>query len=283
MSHKEIRASDIVETVSRLFQEAGHFLGEDVLEALRKARDSEESPVGREILDQILLNADIAARELSPLCQDCGSAVVILKVGQDARITGGDLYAAVNEGVRQGYAEGSLRKSIVQHPFSTRINTKDNTPSIIHIDIVPGDQLKITVMPKGGGSENMSRLAMLSPSQGRQGVIDFVVGAVEQAGSNPCPPLIVGVGIGGNAEKALFLAKESLLRPAGEHNPDPELRQLEEELLQRINALGIGPQGFGGRTTALAVHVLDFPCHIASLPVAVNLQCHSARHKEAVL
>jgi len=282
MSHK-IRTSDIVETVSRLFQEAGHFLGEDVLEALRKARDSEESPVGREILDQILLNADIAARELIPLCQDCGSAVVILKVGQDARITGGDLYAAVNEGVRQGYAEGYLRKSIVQHPFSTRINTKDNTPSIIHIDIVPGDQLKITVMPKGGGSENMSRLAMLSPSQGRQGVIDFVLGAVEQAGSNPCPPLIVGVGIGGNAEKALFLAKESLLRPVGEHNPDPELRQLEEELLQRINALGIGPQGFGGRTTALAVHVLDFPCHIASLPVAVNLQCHSARHKEAVL
>ncbi|MFC1999600.1 fumarate hydratase [Chloroflexota bacterium] len=283
MSRKEIQARDIVQAVSRLCQEACYFLGEDVIQALKKARDNEESAVGKEVLEQILLNADIAARELIPLCQDCGSAIVILEVGQDVHITSGGLYTAVEEGIRQGYTEGYLRKSIVQHPFSTRTNTKDNTPAIIHADIVPGDQLKITVMTKGGGSENMSRLAMLSPSQGRQGVIDFVVGAVEQAGSNPCPPIIVGVGIGGNAEKALLLAKESLLRPVGEHNPDPELRQLEEELLQRINALGIGPQGFGGRTTALAVHVLDFPCHIASLPVAVNLQCHSARHKKAVL
>jgi len=284
MGHtREIQSADIVQTVSRLFREATYFLGDDVLEALGRARDNEESPVGREVLEQILLNAEIAVQESIPLCQDCGSAVVMLGVGQDVHVEGGDLYAAVEEGVRQGYAEGYLRKSIVRHPFSARDNTRDNTPAIIHTDVVPGDQLKITVMPKGGGSENMSRLTMLSPSQGRQGVIDFVVGAVDQAGSNPCPPVIVGVGIGGNAEKSLLLAKESLLRPVGEHNPDPELRGLEEELLRRVNALGIGPQGFGGRTTALAVHVLDYPCHIASLPVAVNLQCHSARHKEAVL
>jgi fumarate hydratase subunit alpha len=280
---KEIHVDTIVQTVARLCQEANFFLGKDVLEALRKARDSEESSVARETLQQILQNADIAAKERLPLCQDCGSALILLKVGQEVDIKGGDLYAAVEEGVRQGYAQGYLRKSIVQHPFSTRINTKDNCPPIIHTDIVPGDQLKITVMPKGGGSENMSRLAMLSPAQGKQGIIDFVVRAVEEAGSNPCPPIIVGVGIGGTAEKAMMLAKEALLRPVGEPNPEPEIAELEKELLQRINALGIGPQGFGGRTTALAVHAEVFPCHIASLPAAVNLQCHSARHKEAVL
>jgi fumarate hydratase subunit alpha len=279
----EIHINTIVQTVARLCQEANLFLGDDVLKALRKARDGEESPVGRETLQQILQNADTAAKEHLPLCQDCGSAVILLKVGQEVNINGGDLYAAVEEGVRQGYAQGYLRKSIVRHPFATRINTKDNCPPIIHTDIVPGDQLKITVMPKGGGSENMSRLAMLSPAQGKQGVVDFVVRAVEEAGSNPCPPVIVGVGIGGTAEKAMMLAKEALLRPVGEPNPDPKIAELEEELLQRINALGIGPQGFGGRITALAVHAEVFPCHIASLPAAVNLQCHSARHKEAVL
>jgi len=283
MNCKEIQATDVVQTVSRLCQEANFLLGEDVLEALKKARESEESSLARETLEQILRNADISAEEHLPLCQDCGTAVVMLKIGQEAHIKGGDLYAAVQEGIRRGYAEGYLRKSIVRRPFSTRMNTKDNTPAIIHTDIVPGDQLKITVMPKGGGAENMSRLGMLLPSGGRDGVMEFVVRAVNEAGSNPCPPVIVGVGIGGNAEKSMLLAKESLLRPVGEHNPDPEIKTLEEELLRRINGLGIGPQGFGGRTTALAVHVEAFPCHIASLPVAVNMQCHSARHKEALL
>ncbi len=280
---KEIHVNNITETIARLCQEANFFLNEDVLRVLRKARDTEESPLAKGTLEQILENADIAAREGLPLCQDCGSTVVLLEVGQEVHITGGDLYAAVEEGVRQGYDKGYLRKSIVRHPFSSRINTKDNTPAIIHTEIVPGDQLRIVVMPKGGGSENMSRLAMLAPAKGRQGVIDFVVRAVEEAGSNPCPPVIVGVGIGGTSEKAMMLAKEALLRPAGEPNHEPEVAELEEELLQQINALGIGPQGFGGRTTALAVHVEVFPSHIASLPVAVNLQCHSARHKEAVL
>jgi fumarate hydratase subunit alpha len=280
---KDVHVNKITETVSRLCQEANFLLNEDILRALTDARDTEESPLAKGTLERILENADIAARESLPLCQDCGSTVILLEVGQEIHIIGGDLYAAVEAGVRQGYEEGYLRKSIVQHPFSSRINTKDNTPPIIHTEIVSGEHLKIIVMPKGGGSENMSRLAMLKPAQGRQGVVDFVVGVVEEAGSNPCPPIIVGVGIGGTAEKAMILAKEALLRPAGEPNPEPEVAQLEEELLKQINALGIGPQGFGGRATALAVHVEVFPTHIASLPVAVNLQCHSSRHKEAVL
>jgi fumarate hydratase subunit alpha len=209
--------------------------------------------------------------------------VVFLEVGQDAHIIGGDLYTAVQEGVRQGYKEGYLRKSIVGQPFSARVNTKDNTPAMIHLDMVPGNRLKIMVMPKGGGSENMSRLNMLTPAKGRQGVIDFVVNSVAEAGSNPCPPLIVGVGIGGMADKAMILAKKALLRRVGEPNPDPEVAELEREILERVNNLGIGPEGFGGRTTALAVHAEVFPTHIAMLPVAVNLQCHAARHKEAVL
>ncbi|HJX70239.1 MAG TPA: fumarate hydratase [Dehalococcoidia bacterium] len=280
---KEIHVDAITQTIARLCQEANFFLAEDVLQALRKARDNEESSLGRGTLEQILENADIAARERLPLCQDCGSTVVLLRVGQGVHIIGGELYAAVEEGVRQGYTQGYLRKSMVSHPFSSRMNTKDNSPPIIHTEIVPGDELRIIVMPKGGGSENMSRLAMLEPAKGRQGVVDFVVRAVEEAGSNPCPPVIVGVGIGGTAEKAMMLAKEALLRPVGKPNLELEVAELEEELLGRINALGIGPQGFGGRTTALAVHIEVFPCHIASLPVAVNLQCHSARHKEAVL
>ncbi|MFC1860547.1 fumarate hydratase, partial [Chloroflexota bacterium] len=236
-----------------------------------------------EVLDRILENAEIAAREKIPLCQDTGTAMVLLELGQEVHITGGDLYTAINEGVRQGYKEGYLRKSIVQQPCSARINTKDNTPAIIYTDIIPGDRLKITVMPKGGGAENMSQLAMLYPAQGRQGVIDFVVQAVDEAGSNPCPPVIVGVGIGGTVEKTVLLAKRALLRKVGEPNPDAEVSELEKEILQRVNKLGIGPQGFGGRVTALAVHAEVFPCHIASMPVAVNMQCHSARHKEAIL
>ena len=280
---RDIEAQEITRTVSRLFQEANFFLPDDVLACLRQARETEESPVGREVMDRILENADISAKERIPLCQDTGTAVVFLELGQDAHIVGGDLYTAVNEGVRQGYDEGYLRKSIVRQPYSARVNTKDNTPAVIHTDIVAGDRLKIMVMPKGGGAENMARLAMLPPARGRQGVIDFVVNAVDEAGSNPCPPVIVGVSIGGTVEKAASLAKRALLRKVGEPNPDAEVAELEKEILHRINNLGIGPMGYGGRITALAVHAEVFPSHIASLPVAVNLQCHSARHKEAIL
>lgn len=280
---KEIQVNIIEQTVARLCQEANFYLGEDVLHALRQAIDREESPLGREVLQQLLANADIAARERLPLCQDCGTAIVFLELGQDVHISGGSLYAAIEEGVRQGYKGGFLRKSIVKNPFSARENTLDNTPPVIHTNVVPGDMLKITVVPKGGGSENMSRFTVLTPAQGRQGVIEFVVKAVQEAGSNPCPPLIVGVGIGGTAEKTMILAKEALLRPVGQANHEPEVAALEMELLRQINALGIGPQGFGGSTTALAVNVEVFPSHIASLPVAVSLQCHSARHRESVL
>jgi len=280
---REIKAKDITETVARLSKEANFYLGEDVIAALKKARQQEESPAGRQILDQLLENAQIAAKEQMPLCQDCGLAVVFVEIGQDAHITGGDLVQAINEGVRKGYAEGYLRKSAVKQPFSARVNTKDNTPAIIHTEIVPGDKLKITIAPKGGGSENMSRFTVLKPAQGRQGVVDFVVNAVDEAGSNPCPPTIVGVGIGGTAEKAMIMAKRALLREVGKPSTDPEVAELEKELLQRINSTGVGPGGVGGRITSLAVHVETFPAHIASLPVAVNIQCHSARHKEAVL
>ncbi|MCK4964795.1 MAG: fumarate hydratase [Dehalococcoidia bacterium] len=280
---REIAADDVTETVARLCQEADFDIPEDVLDALKKYRDAEESPLGRQVLDQILENDSIATNEKIPICQDCGTAVVFLELGQDVHITGGELNIAVEEGVRQGYEAGYLRKSIVSQPFSARVNTKDNTPAIIHLEMVRGDRLKITVMPKGGGSENMSRLAMLTPAMGRKGVIDFVVKSVDEAGSNPCPPVIVGVGIGGTADKATILAKKALLRRVGEPNPDPEMAELEREILERVNGLGIGPQGFGGRTTALAVHAEVFPTHIAMMPVAVNLNCHAARHKEAIL
>jgi fumarate hydratase subunit alpha len=280
---REIDAQEVTKTVSQLFQEACHYLPEDVLTSLKQAREAEESAVGCDVLDRILDNAEVSVNEKIPLCQDTGTAVVFLELGQDAHIAGGDLCTAINEGVRQGYTEGYLRKSIVRQPYSSRVNTKDNTPAVIHTDIVPGDRLKIIVMPKGGGAENMARLAMLSPARGRQGVIDFVVNAVDEAGSNPCPPVIVGVGIGGTAEKAVLVAKKALLRKVGEPNPDAEVAELEKEILHRVNNLGIGPMGYGGRNTALAVHAEVFPTHIASLPVAVNLQCYSARHKEAIL
>ena len=280
---KEIQVADVTQTVARLCQEANFFLGEDVVASLNSAKVTEESEVARQVLDQLLENARISAAEQIPLCQDCGAAVVFLDLGQDVHITGGDLYDAVAAGVKIGYDKGYLRKSMVKQPFSARVNTKDNTPPIIHTQIVPGDTLKITVAPKGGGSENMSQFTVLKPAQGRQGIIDFVVKAVDQAGSNPCPPVIVGVGIGGTAEKTMNLAKRALLREIGQPNPDHEVAELEAEILRRVNALGIGPQGFGGRITALAVHIETFPAHIASMPVAVNLQCHSARHKEAVL
>ncbi len=280
---REIHTDLIIESVRRLCMESNYYLGEDVLAALRSYREVETSPVGREVLDQILENAEIARNEQMPLCQDCGLTVVFVELGQDIHITGGGLNEAIAEGVRRGYGDGFLRKSIVDHPFSSRVNTKDNTPPVIHTSVVPGDRLKITVAPKGGGSENMSQLAMLKPADGRQGVIDFVVESVRRAGANPCPPIIVGVGIGGSAEKVMWLAKHSLLREVGQPSPDPEVSELETEILERVNRIGIGPQGFGGLTTALAVHVETFPCHIASMPVAVNIQCHSARHKEVLL
>lgn len=283
MALREIRSEEVTQSVAQMAKEANFFLPEDVLNSIRQAVRSEESPVGKATLEKILDNAAISAKERVPLCQDCGLAVILVRLGQDVHITGGGLYTAIEEGVKKGYTDGYLRKSMVEHPFSSRTNTKTNCPAVIHTEIVPGDALNIVLMPKGGGSENMSRLAMLSPSQGRQGVVNTVVKAVDEAGSNPCPPVIVGVGIGGTAEKASLLAKEALLRPLGQPNADPEVADLERELLQKINALGIGPQGFGGSTTALAVHAEVFPAHIASLPVAVNILCHSARHKEVTL
>ncbi|MBI4295793.1 MAG: fumarate hydratase [Chloroflexi bacterium] len=280
---REIQASVITEAIARLCQQANVELDEDVLSALKKAQATEESELGKEVLSQLLENARIAVAERMPLCQDCGTAMVFLEIGQDVHIVGGDLNAAVEEGVRQGYSQGYLRKSMVSRPFSARLNTGDNTPPVIHTEIVPGEQLKITVMAKGAGSENMSRLAMLTPGSGEKGIIELVVQTVEAAGASPCPPLVVGVGIGGTADKAMLLAKKALLRPVGEPNPSPEIAILEKEILVRVNALGIGPSGFGGRVTALAVHVEVAPTHIASLPVAINLQCHSVRHKEVVL
>jgi fumarate hydratase subunit alpha len=280
---KEIHADQITKTVAQLCIESNYYLGEDVLTALRSYREAEVSPVGREVLDQILENADIAKNEQLPLCQDCGLTVVFLELGQEVHIGGGDLNQAIAAGVRQGYHNGYLRKSMVSQPFSARINTQDNTPPVIHTTIVPGNELKITVAPKGGGSENMSQLAMLKPADGREGVVKFAVESVRRAGANPCPPIIVGVGVGGSAEKVMWLAKHALLREVGCPNPDTEEAKLEADILERVNRIGIGPQGFGGLTTALAVHVETFPCHIASMPVAVNIQCHSARHKEAVL
>ena len=279
---KEIKASAITQAVARLCQEANFVLGEDVLAALKQALKTEQSPLGREVLSRLIENARIAQKEQLPLCQDCGTAVVFLEIGQEVHISG-DLYAAVEEGVRQGYTQGYLRKSIVSKPFSARTNTKDNTPPVIHTEIVPGERLKIAVMPKGAGAENMSKLAMLKPGDGRQGIINLVIRTVDDAGGNSCPPLIIGLGIGGTAEKAMLIAKKALLRKLAEPNPDPEVAELEKEILAKVNALGIGPLGFGGTTTALAVHAEVMPTHIASLPVAVNLQCHSARHKEAVL
>lgn len=280
---RDIDSKEITKTVAHLFLEANFYLTDDVLESLKKAKDTEESPVGKEVLEQLIKNADIAAKEQIPLCQDCGAAVIFLELGQEVHIVGGDLVAAINQGVSQAYDKGYLRKSMVKQPFSSRVNTKDNTPAIIYTDVVPGDKLKIIAIPKGGGAENMSRLVMLTPAAGRQGIIDNVLKAVDEAGSNPCPPIIVGVGIGGTAEKTLMLAKRALLRKVGEHNADPEVAELEKELLQKINNLGIGPMGYGGRITALAVNVEVFPSHIASMPMAVNINCHSSRHKEAVI
>jgi len=280
---RTIEVREVTQIVAQLCIRANYTLGEDVILALKKALEEEESPAGKQVLRRLLENAEIASAEQIPLCQDTGTAVIFLELGQEVCLIGGDLNSAVLEGVRKGYVEGYLRKSIVERPFSARVNTKDNTPPVIHVEIVPGDRLRVTVLPKGGGSENASAMGMLTPADGRQGLINFVVQTVDRAGSNPCPPTIVGVGVGGTAEKAMFLAKKALLRRVGEPSADPEVAELERELLRRINALGIGPMGYGGRITALAVHVETMPCHIASLPVAVNLQCHAARHGEVTI
>ena len=278
---REVNTSQITTAIRDLCIEANIHLGEDVLAAFHKAIDLEASPTGKDILQKLVENARIAREEEIPICQDTGFAVVFLELGQEVRLVGGDLREAINEGVRQGYREGYLRKSTC-HPF-TRKNTGDNTPAVIHMDIVPGDRVRLIVAPKGGGSENMSRVTMLTPAVGIKGVKDFVVQRVKESGANPCPPTIVGVGIGGTFETAALLAKKSLLRPLGSQNPDTELATLEAELYEEINALGIGPQGLGGRITTLAVHVAMMASHIASLPVAVNIQCHAARHKEMEL
>lgn len=279
---REIAWSNIVDAVKALCLEANYYLNSSLIRALKEARTHEESPAGRRILDHLLENAQIAASGENPLCQDTGVAVFFIELGQEVHVVGGPLEDAVNEGVRQAYREGYLRKSVVDDPLRRR-NTGDNAPAVIWLQSVPGDRLRIDMAPKGAGSENMSAIAMLKPSQGEQGVIDFVVDWVNRAGGNPCPPIIVGVGLGGTFEKAAWLAKKALLRDVGERHQDPYYAELEMRLLERINALGIGPMGLGGRTTALDVHIEVFPCHIASLPVAVNIQCHSARHKSVVL
>jgi len=280
---REIKTAAIMEAVANLCREANYELGEDIISALRKALEKGTSPLGREVLKKLLENTRVAIAEDIPLCQDCGTAIVFLELGQDVHITGGDLSTSITEGVRKGYKEGYLRKSIVERPFSDRNNTKDNTPPVIHTEVVSGDELKISLMSKGSGSENMSRLAMLKPAEGKRGIKDFIKETVEKAGGNACPPLIVGIGIGGTAEKAMLLAKKALLRKVGQNSKDRETAELEKEVLGEVNKLGIGPMGFGGSTTALAVHIESYPCHMASLPVAVNLQCHSARHREVVL
>lgn len=280
---REIQASQITEVVKNLCMEANYDIGEDVLGALRKAAETEESPTGKEILKIILENDKIAHEERVPSCQDTGFAVLFCELGQDVHVVGGDFQEAINEGVRQGYTEGYLRKSIVDDPVIDRVNTKDNTPAVIYTDIVPGDSLKIVFAPKGGGSENMSEVKMMKAADGIEGVKDFVVDKVKRSGGNPCPPVIVGVGLGGTFDRCALLAKKALLRPLGEHHPDPRYAEAEKELLERINKLGIGPMGLGGTTTALAVHIEVFPCHIASMPAAVNMQCHAGRHKEATI
>jgi len=258
--------------------EACRNLPEDVLEALRHAHQIEESPAGREVLEQLIENAEIARAEQMPICQDTGVTIVFVEIGQDAHIVGGDLYGAINEGVRRGYEDGYLRKSIVRHPLD-RANTQDNTPAVVHTEIVPGDRVRITVAPKGGGSENMGAAKMLVPADGFEGVKRFVVETVRDAGSNPCPPIIVGIGLGGTLEKAALLSKKAILRRVGEPSANAKDAEIERELLAAINDTGVGPAGLGGRVTALAVHVESYPCHIGSLPVAITMQCHAARHK----
>ncbi len=279
---KDISCNDIVKTVKKLCIDSNCFLNDDIYNALVTAKSKEKSPVGKDILNQLIKNAEIAKENTMPICQDTGVAVVFLEIGQDVHITGGLLTDAINEGVRQGYVEGFLRKSVVSDPI-LRKNTNDNTPAIIHTEIVEGDSLKITVAPKGIGSENMSKIFMLKPSDGIDGIKNAVIKTIEEAGPNPCPPIIVGVGIGGNFEQCALISKKALLRKVGEKNPLPHISKLEDELLHDINNLGIGPQGLGGITTALAVNIETYPTHIGGMPVAINIGCHVTRHAEATL
>ena len=278
---REISASRITEVVKRLCIEANCHLPQDVKTCIEGCYAAEPWAPAREILERIMENYNIADNENVPICQDTGVACVFLKIGQEVHIDG-NIEDAVNEGVRQGYGEGYLRKSVVGDPLN-RVNTGDNTPAMIYYDLVPGDQLEIMVAPKGFGSENMSQIKMLRPSDGVEGVIDFVAKVVQEAGPNPCPPIIVGVGIGGTFDKAAFLAKKALMRSAEERHPDPYYAELEQKILDKVNSLGIGPQGFGGKTTALCVNIEKFPTHIAGLPVAVNINCHVTRHKKEVI
>lgn len=279
---REIEVNEIVDAVRELCIKANCVLNDDVYNALEAAKNTEKSPIGKEILCQLTDNADIAKNENVPICQDTGMAIVFVELGQEVHIKGGLLTDAINEGVRRGYRDGYLRKSVVSDPF-IRENTNDNTPAIIHYDIVEGDKIKIIVAPKGFGSENMSKIYMLKPSAGIEGAKDAIVQAVDEAGPNPCPPMVVGVGVGGNFEMAALLAKKALLRPIGSHSDKPHLREMEEELLERMNSLGIGPQGLGGVTTVLGVNVESFPTHIAGMPIAVNISCHVTRHAEVIL
>lgn len=275
---KTINNQTIINAVEALCLEAAYNLPQDILQSLKHAIATEASDLGKDLLLQCEENAAIAREKKIPLCQDTGVAVYFVEYGTDVKIIDGDIYAAIQEGTRRGYSSGYLRKSIVRDPIFDRTNTKDNTPAIIHLELVPGDKIKITLCPKGGGAENMSAMKMLKPLVGKQGVIDFVVDTVVSSGGNACPPVIVGVGIGGNFEKVTYLAKKALLREVGTTNPDPRYQELEQEILEKINASGVGPQGLGGTNMALAVHILTHPCHIASLPVAVNINCHAARH-----
>ncbi len=280
---RTIQFDAIVEAVRDICLLAAFDLPDDVRSAIDAAAQQEESPLGKSILKQYLDNAEIAATNRIPICQDTGFAVYFVELGVDVQIDGGLLEDAINEGTRQGYDAGYLRKSIVRDPLFGRENTGDNTPAIVHLTLVPGENVHILLAPKGGGSENMSSVAMLKPSQGREGVVDFVVDKVTSSGGNPCPPTVVGVGVGGTFEKVAYLAKKALVRELGKPNPDPNYAELEQEILAKLNASGVGPQGLGGRTTAFAVHVEAYPCHIASLPVAVNLNCHAARHAHVTL
>lgn len=278
---REINVSEVTKTVSKLCMDSCYYLPEELLAKFKSAVAEEESPLGREILGTIIENAELAKRKAVPICQDTGLTVVFMEIGQDVHFVGGDLYTAIHAGVADGYVNGYLRKSSVDDPLFVRKNTNDNTPAIIHTTIVPGDKVKVIVCPKGCGSENMGAMKMLKPADGVEGVIKFVVDTVRSAGPNPCPPVTVGVGIGGNMEKAALLAKYSLTRKVGEHNANPQYAELEEKLLELVNNTGVGPSGLGGSTTAVAVNIEYAPTHIGGLPVAVNLNCHAARRAEA--
>lgn len=280
---RTIDVKEIIPLVKKLCIDSNYYIGDDVIDKIKEFKAKEESETAKEVLDILLENYELSAQEKMPICQDTGVAVIFVEIGQDVHITGGNFVEALNEGVRQGYQDGYLRKSMVDDPIIERKNTKDNTPALIYTDIVPGEKLKITVAPKGGGSENMSEVKMMKAADGIEGVIDFVVDRIKRSGGNPCPPVVVGVGLGGNFEQSALLAKKSLLRSLNEKNPDHKWAEVEAEILKKVNDLGIGPQGLGGRTTALAVHILHKPCHIASMPVAVNVQCHADRHKTATI